>query len=269
MKEKELAKLLDKAEELKVVGFLEEVISFVREMKPILDSMNSNIADNLIKMPAASKKLAQVTEATEVATTEIMNTIDSIIEKTGKINKNLTDIESGAGNDTISESKSLLCNIDDDANSIMMALQVQDITSQQIAAVNKVLDTVKSRLSSILNNFEMSSIKGMLDEYNEEKGIQTSTLHREIAFDPNAVEAITNKANRQSEVDDLIDRIGSGEEISIEEVMPQSNDDIDALIASLADEISEVQDGTFSENAISADVEEFSQDDIDALFAQQ
>jgi len=266
MQEKKLIELLDKAEELKVVVFLEEVINFVREIKPVLDSMNSTIADNIVKMPTASKKLAKVTEATEVATNEIMNTLDSIFVKTNTINSNLDKISNQSDdNKTIADSKLLIENIQIDANSIMMALQVQDITSQQIAAVNNVLETVRTRLSHILGQFEVSSLKNLLNDYKDENGTQTSHLHREIAFDPNAVEAIAKKAERQSDVDKLIEQFATGDDIDTSEEN-FDNDDIDALLASFDDNSDKSVLPVFSENSIAAVTEEFSQDDIDALF---
>ena len=268
MHEKRLIELLERAEELKVVVFLEEVIDFVREIKPLLDSMNNTIADNIMRMPSASKKLAKVTEATEVATQEIMNTLDSIFDKTANISNNLNKLsQSEENSQTIIESKTLLDDIQNDANSIMMALQVQDITSQQIAAVNNVLDVVRTRLSSILGQFEVSILRELLRDEKSDGTIQSSQLHREIAFDPNAVDAIARKAERQGDVDKLIEQFESGNEIDTNENI--DNDDIDSLLEAFNQNSSQEKLPAFAENSISENsAEEFSQDDIDALFGK-
>jgi chemotaxis regulatin CheY-phosphate phosphatase CheZ len=95
--------------------------------------------------------------------------------------------------------------IKDDANSIMMALQVQDITSQQIAAVNHLLETIQGKLTAILSKFQHNGISDIAIEANayQEKTNVTS-LHRQVAFDPDAVDALTNRATRQDDVDQLI-----------------------------------------------------------------
>lgn len=258
MKEKDILNLLSKAEELKVIQFLEEVINFVRDIKPQLNAVNASIADNVVRMPSASKKLAKVTEATEVATNEIMNTLDTIFSKTDKLSKNL-DIIDSSKTEIVNDSKNILDDINNDANNIMMALQVQDITSQQIAAVNHILTNVQSKLAEILSSFEMSSIKELIEEYRQEQGIQTSVLHREIAFDPHAVDSIAKKEHRQGDVDDLISKIQAGETIDTTEESAD-DDDIDALLAQFGEVGASFADSTNTAN------EEFSQDDIDALF---
>lgn len=265
MREKELVRLLEKAEELKVVDFLEEVINFVRNIKPILNTMSASIADNVVKIPSASRKLAQVTEATENATNEIMNILDSVFANLAIINSNLDKMTSGENN-LIDDTKKISDEISNDANSIMMALQIQDITSQQIAAVNNVMDKILRKLSLILEGFEISNLKTLIDEYREEKGISSSVLHREIAFDPNAIDSISMKDNRQNDVDDLIKQIESGEAVPMSEENV-ANSDIDELMSSLtAFDDEDENAGAFSENELSDNMEEISQDDIDALF---
>lgn len=45
-------------------------------------------------MPKASKQLSKVTEATESATNEIMDTVDGVVYKSGIIATNLAQIKS-------------------------------------------------------------------------------------------------------------------------------------------------------------------------------
>ncbi|MBL7975629.1 MAG: chemotaxis protein CheZ, partial [Candidatus Kapabacteria bacterium] len=81
IRDKDLQQLLAKSEELKalfvlgqrVVPFLEELFVFVREVSPALEDINKSIEDNLSRIPKASKQLSKVTEATELATNEIMD----------------------------------------------------------------------------------------------------------------------------------------------------------------------------------------------------
>ena len=276
MKEMDIQSLLSKAEELKalfvlghrVIPFLEEIFKFFNEIKPLLDDINKSIVDNLKKMPKATNQLSKVTEATELATTEIMDIVDGIVYKTQVIHQNnhrISDyfnnmINSISDEDIKSEisklfnnNDSLLDSIQNDSNDIMISLQIQDITSQQLAAVNHLLETVQSKLSSIISQFNAESLNTMSvkdNDYQERTNI--SQMHRKIAFDPDAVDAISLKTSRQAEIDDYFDNFKNQQtnekEETIEEVTNES--------------INQPIEETIKEE----EQEEISQDDIDALF---
>jgi chemotaxis regulatin CheY-phosphate phosphatase CheZ len=320
MKEKDINILLQKAEELKalftfgqrVIPFLEEIFIFVRDIKPLLDEINSSIEENLKKMPTASKQLSKVTEATEVATTEIMDIVDGLFFKSDVISNNLnkislieqerrnnpvkileiiqnalnkeTDIQEllpqltkaiqhlrGKSNKDYEEitnhTNKLLQSIRDDSSSIMMSLQVQDITSQQIAAVNHLLETVQKKLTEILSHFQSTELSGLIiehDKYSERTNV--STLHREIAFDPDAVDSLKPHGSRQTDVDNLILQHESG---LLNTHTNQENTKIDIepeIIHNNKEDISSIKN-IISETNDDYSTEEFSQDDIDALFS--
>ena len=183
----------------------------------------------------------------------------------------------------------------------MMALQVQDITSQQIAAVNNLLETLQTKLSSITDRlknteFAVFSLENATEKHQFDS--RTSNLHRTIAFDPDAVDALANTTSRQQDVDDLMKHMNespeefSREHQSFDSTQAQDDDDedidIDALFAANTsnnnnadDDDEDIDiDALFAANAQSAQMpteehntnqlpdsdEPFSQDDIDALF---
>lgn len=311
MKQIDLNSMLKKIDDYQLIPFLEEMVNFVKDIKPTLESINVAIAENIKKMPNATQKLSQVTQATENATTEIMNVIDTFFVKLENAQKILTEfvekrksqkeffvdllekvkpvvadnpelaagIEEGIAmaneiyNDDIQKYYDELLGYIDainmDSTNIMMSLQVQDITSQQIAAVNHLLGTIQGKLGTILQRFkasELSSILGSSDDKVEE-GKNVSKLHRDIAFDPDAVRAISKKESRQGDVDDLISKVESGqvtdEDLKEEEEQESMDiDDIDALFGSQET----TDDSTFSPDAEEKDDSDMSQDDIDALF---
>ncbi|MBX7155280.1 MAG: protein phosphatase CheZ [Candidatus Kapaibacterium sp.] len=337
IRDKDLQQLLAKSEELKalfvlgqrVVPFLEELFVFVREVSPALEDINKSIEDNLSRIPKASKQLSKVTEATELATNEIMDIVDGLNYKMNVLDRNLKDVQTryyalqhacsaaveisraGLNNGQMgnpyltkiesmlapestnedavlcfNNSESVLSSVRTDASNIMMSLQVQDITSQQLAAVNHVIETVQGKLNSILTRFKSTD----LDEVSEQAHaveqritVNSTTLHREIVFDPNAVDGLGgDKVQRQNDVDDLMKSLQEGLGDVREEA---SMDDIDALFASSAAMDSIQQDmaaatmqipGTSVAEAIATqttvasnndDSDEVSQDDIDALFS--
>jgi len=349
MKSTEINALLKKADELralfilgqKVIPFLEEIFVFVSEIQPLLDEINNSITENLRRMPSASKQLSKVTEATELATTEIMDLVDGILfnldtitSNIDKVNK-ITDLQSqksietlevlyqainngvdvtqllpdlrtaidNLGNNinhekdvTIFNTKEIIKSIQLDSSSIMMSLQVQDITSQQIAAVNKLLETLQTKLESILKHFKNTDLGEMIvPEYENEiiDTIRVSKLHREIAFDPHAVDSILNKGFKQNEVDEYI-RQSKEDSLKASNNEPTTQDDIDKLFENhnvvdnpVFDSESYVEtnenqtnvsknskddfvsvDDIVKENGLDnvEDFEAFSQDDIDKIF---
>ncbi len=306
-KELDIKELLKKAEELKalfvlgqrVIPFLEEIFLFIQDTSPLIQEISSSIKDNLKKMPKASKQLSKVTEATEMATNEIMDTVDGVMYKSGIISTNLAlirDIGSQAefaqNEDflrAISNSDEVLKSIKNDAQNIMMALQVQDITSQQIAAVNNLLETLQTKLGSITDRlknteFAVFSLENATEKHQFDS--RTSNLHRTIAFDPDAVDALANNTSRQQDVDDLMKQINeSPEDFSREQQYndsPQSSEnayddeediDIDALFAAnaannSADDDEDIDiDALFAANAANNSADDDEDIDIDALFA--
>lgn len=254
MKELDIKDLLRKADELRalfvlgqrVIPFLEELFTFVGEIQPLLEEINNSIKENLSKMPNLSKQLSKVTEATELATNEILDIIDGIfykldilsngVETTQKIlnnvntfvenytqimklkEKNDLSLEDFVTSATrlfdkfskefdktfnLSSFKEIIDNIRNDSTSIMLALQVQDITSQQIAAVNHLLTTVQSRLNELIHKFEASDVSKVVSEPHE--NVNVTKLHREVAFDPDAVETLVGNTTKQDEIDKIFE----------------------------------------------------------------
>lgn len=319
MNTKDINVLLKKADELRalfvlgqrVIPFLEEIFVFVKEIQPMLDEINKSINENMKKMPGASEKLSKVTEANELATTEIMNTLDKMFDKTDKITANREQISNnyeklitkplelleilrsaiaaeadikqalpqidnaikkikafdGQKIKPLEESNSqMIEDINNDASAIMMSLQVQDITSQQIAAVDHMLRAIQGKLNSILEQFKNTDISGLADaakDLSDEDDpliTKSTSLHREIAFDPNAISSIEEKDTRQADVDSWIDS-AANEDLSEEDSnQPQAQDDFDAMFDAVSESESD-------DTEINSDVDEpQAQDDIDAMF---
>ncbi|MCX6156055.1 MAG: protein phosphatase CheZ [Candidatus Kapabacteria bacterium] len=321
MSEHLLAELTEKVDNLKAVKFLEDVLIFASEIAPIVKNINHSIEDNIKKMPSASSKLIKVTEATESATTEILNTVDSLLSKLGiftnELNssfKTLNDLKEQANllseallsqphqnnsthiislavnlknlcaaSNLADQSDNSINNVinnhitdfNNDLTNIMMALQVQDITSQQIAAVNHLITSIHKRLAEILASYNTSEFSDMVSSSSS----MISKMHRDIAFDPHAINAIISKETRQRDVDSFMQKMADGtlDESDMEDNLDSAN--IDALFSGSNSEVafSDVSDSgneTVSQDDINslfdtgtdAD-EEIDLDDIDALFA--
>jgi chemotaxis regulatin CheY-phosphate phosphatase CheZ len=295
MKDMDIKGLIKKAEELRalfilgqrVVPFLEELFAFVGEIQPLLEEINTSIQENLSKMPNLSKQLSKVTEATELATNEILDIVDGVFYKLDILSSTLKEFESSqlglkdffedfnklvdkfnngsfsiddlklnlgslqakskdilSVETQINSMKEMIDNIRNDSSSIMLALQVQDITSQQIAAVNHLLNTVQTRLNSLISKFQSGDITKVASV--QEQTTNVTELHRVIAFDPDAVESLIDNAARQDEIDKLFEQ--------------QTIEDTSS---------SKEPDNKTAQSTETLDSEEkISQDDIDKLFNQ-
>lgn len=186
--------------------------------------------------------------------------------------KDLKSEKTGEMKSIVKETHGLVESIQNDSSSIMMSLQVQDITSQQIAAVNHLLETIQTKLNRIMSRLKSSEISDLMKEqdrgFNERTNV--SKMHRNIAFDPEAVDSISFKETRQMEVDAAVAEhkqtglVESGDEASVE--------DIDALFSGnsldLNASIIETDTESGMDNSDTDSDKPVSQDDIDALFGK-
>lgn len=265
MKEIDLLNIVRATGDENIIPIVEELVNFVIELKPVIESINSSIEENISKMPTATKKLSKVTEATEVATQEIMDVVDGIFKETDSININLKNISAAADKSEIEKNvvsaNLTLNNINNNLTSIMMALQVQDITAQQIAAVNHLLNSIQDRLGSIIKGYHSSEFIKFIDTDIKQDGKEDNItmMHRKIAFDPDAINALSSKKSRQADVDEMMQKHANGtitEDDMKEEI---SEDDIDKMFANSSEN---------GENSINGKTDTVSQDDIDALFSK-
>lgn len=229
-----MVKLFEKLNDLKsifvygqrVIPVIQSLIDFMRETVPLLENINKSIAESTNKIPKAKDHISDVTQATELATTEILDLVDMISEelqqtseqlqvviekdkdRTKKIDEIISLVSDNPG--AIEKLESLRKDLDssklitglidkisrasNEAYNITISLQVQDITSQQLAAVNHLIESVQDKLSSLINTLDDNELKEIkLD----------SNVHYEdgVSFDPNAT---YNKETTKQKMADTI-----------------------------------------------------------------
>jgi len=292
----------------RTIPFMEELFVFINETSPLLDEVNRTIEENLAKMPNASKQISKVTQATEMATTEIMDTVDRLNDRLYGIISNFEGLNAIDGQrvnipleflraiaDGIKSGKDLTPVVDDiylfieriqlsaqagyteivnsaisqmqaitdDSNTIINALQVQDITAQQLAAVNHLLENIQARLGKIMQHLSPKGDDGTNLSYNEE--IKVSKLHREIAFDPDAVDSIMTEEKRQDNVDALFNDQNALANIE-KEAGKIANNAVNGGKSNSNANVNAKPANTAFSGGLDGGGDEFSQDDIDALF---
>ncbi len=291
-----IQELLSKLNELRAVfilgqraiPFIEEVVYFLREISPLLSEVNDSLAESTRKMPRASSQLKSVTQATEMATTEILDLIDVVLNDLDAFKKSWAAAPEAlqalqaqeeqlwqplpeswheqlqslreerkqhyATLQAILESQQQLVeSLRDRMNRIMLALQVQDITAQQLAAVNHLIESVRRRMAQLIRRLGSE----VLDDLE-----LPQQLFAEGTFDPHA--RYDRDGARQKQVDALVDALQNNAPLPEdgENAGPASQDEIDALFGGGTPTSQDEIDALFDGGSTPA-----SQDEIDALFS--
>lgn len=117
-----------------------------------------------------------------------MNVSDAKIFVDEFLIKNRSSLNLNAVKDRIKKMK-------DDTNSITLSLQVQDITSQQLATVNHLIESVQDRLASLIDDFDNTKLNENENNLNLPEG---------ASFDPNA--RYSKSLVPQQEVDSIFNK---------------------------------------------------------------
>ena len=195
---------------------------FMKETVPLLENINRSIAESTVKIPKAQNQISSVTNATELATTEILDLVDML-------NSDLVTIENSVKNFLIqdkekreflkslipylkkekaedfinnflnknecskklSDTISLVQKMKNDTNDITLSLQVQDITAQQLATVNHLIESVQEKLSGLISDFDKNHI--------ETPHIEFSDVSVNATFNPSARYTKSNVTQQEAD----------------------------------------------------------------------
>lgn len=239
MRKEELEEIVKRADQVaQALGgqpetreFVSHVLGFVKHILPMVGELQASIALTSEKLPTASRQLDKVTEANFLASTEILDTVDRILNQVvglqqwvdaqlGDANvprldalvRKITGGQTDAGTvaeleeawraflggratpGSVEEQSARCQQIQSDCTNIMIALQVQDITAQQIAGVNKLMQSVDDGLHDLLHQIHGDERDGRNNEY--------SHHHLDIVHDATA--EYTGGAERQEMADRLM-----------------------------------------------------------------
>lgn len=230
----------------KIVPIFQSLIEFMKDIVPLMENVNKSIAESTNKMPSATNQINSVTSATELATTEILDRVDSISNALFEIEKEMGEIldkrkekekigqelqkqinftdeqkillsqlyEKDNIDELLSDIKEKLSILNDESYQITLALQVQDITTQQLAAVNHLIESVNDKLSGLVDDIHKAEL--------DDKKVDEIEVPDTATFDPNA--RYDKDETRQQNVDDIIEEENNNNEIA-------SQDEIDKLFS--------------------------------------
>lgn len=214
-------KLFEKLDDLKtifmysekLIPVIQKLIDFMRNTIPLLESINNSISETASKIPSAASQISSVTTATEMATTEILDTIDKIMSEINTAKSSVDELvnyNNGAASEDFKEKlnsiSTSLDNIFLYANNVTISLQVQDITAQQLAAVNYLIQSVQEKLGILFKDLEDSNISDikMIDKnvFNENARYQDTT-NQQKEIDQLVKSSSNSTSTSQNEIDKL------------------------------------------------------------------
>lgn len=194
-----------------------KLVFFIEEVIPLLNMIHANLHQSSSLIPTASEKLDKVTSATEMATNEVMNIVDNVIERLTKMSGTLGEIDGHIDNGDdvalIKEKTALISEeIDgsqEDLFSIMNALQFQDITTQQINSIASVIDNVQIKLAELLQGFDGENVQ--------------APKKRSVAYDANAEYNFSVSSDAQRLADEFLKVQQQSEDV--ENVLAENEDE--------------------------------------------
>ena len=199
----------------KVVPVIQSIIDFMRDVVPLMEYVNNSIQDSASKIPKAASQINSVTNATEMATSEILDIVDAMSMDLSKIKNELADLKNGFFNQRVAlesfgnqhpnlngqfealqsglsidelETKvvsleAIVKKIEVDSNNITLSLQVQDITSQQLASVNHLIQSVQKRLSKLMTDLSRKGPVDVSDLEQEDENTKGATFNPDARYE--------------------------------------------------------------------------------------
>ena len=137
-----------------LMPFIEELYGFLKDIIPLIEDMTGSLKETSDTMPKAQERIDKVTEATLLATTQIMDRLDHINSLCDKITNNEKD----------ENNKKMLEEIQNDSMDIINSLQFQDITSQKLGHVRNMLDSVHERFGKLFDRIDNMKINDSMKE---------------------------------------------------------------------------------------------------------
>jgi chemotaxis regulatin CheY-phosphate phosphatase CheZ len=184
-----------------VEGTTESVITALQKVIVLLDRIKNAIEESSKKIPNASVQLNTVTQATELATVEILDVLDVMGTKIHILENGMKEFDQIGISEKqvlmLTGIKQTLAELKENTSNITVALQVQDITAQKIGAANHLIESVRKELLNELNFFETAKQKA--DNARRQAEVE---IDGPRAFDVNA--SYMKTPEHQSKIDEVV-----------------------------------------------------------------
>jgi hypothetical protein len=177
----DLPRLLERAN-----GEINGLLTRLRESRGALQ------ATAVDKLTHTQRKLREVTNATELAATDIMDACDRATTRLDAL-----DALDGDAEHDRAAAAALRLELRDELFTMMSALQFQDLTTQMLSHATAVLTEVEERLQEVASLFEGA----MQTDQPHAAGAERPARPTNLAYDPNA--SVENAERRQAVADSV------------------------------------------------------------------
>ncbi len=147
----DMSAVLKKIEELRaflkfgdeIFPFISELFLFIQDIIPLMVKINHSIKDSTNRLPTATDNIISVSEVTESATQRVMDKLDIIMAELDDFSAEL---------DGKPHLEKRVQRIQNEVSGIMYALQFQDITTQQLEHVNRILQAIYEKFTGLFDS---------------------------------------------------------------------------------------------------------------------
>ncbi|MHB2147753.1 DUF3418 domain-containing protein [Calditrichota bacterium LG25] len=129
-----------------VVTVVSDVLIFIEDLIPLMLEGNAFMRDTANKVPSATDNLTRINQATEMATKEVLERLERIMEQLESLKKDIIKEK-----DTLQNVKTV-DDIQEEIHQIFYAFQFQDITSQQLEYVKRILKAINEKFMELFNS---------------------------------------------------------------------------------------------------------------------
>jgi chemotaxis regulatin CheY-phosphate phosphatase CheZ len=226
----------------KIIPTFQKIIDFMQDTIPLLENVNNSIHESTNKIPKAALQLNSVTNATEIATTEILDIVDGMFTDIGTMGNSLNSLKSNLNKqkeliqkydiakvdrdcvDSMNNSNEIMLKdvqslndmtgkIQEGMTNITISLQVQDITAQQLSSVNHLMQSIQEKLASLLYDLSNKNSKEV-PEFVVSDDSRNATFNPDARYDKNhttqalADSLVNENASKtsQAEIDKLFSK---------------------------------------------------------------
>jgi len=148
------------------------ITSALGDIRVSRDTIQSHALDRLQR---THERLAEVTSATESATTALLDGLDRSLARIDRLEQ--VSLEAGGGADV----RALAQELRDEMNKLFGVLQFQDITAQQLGAAGDLLSGVEQRLQGVAALLEPERLPGVRPSLGPEPARQGPVVFDERA----------------------------------------------------------------------------------------
>lgn len=154
-KVKNIDDVLIKVEELRnslrfsdeILPLISDMFLFIKDVIPIMLEANAFMKDGTKEIPVASENLNNISKTTETVTHEVLDKLDNVMEMLDRLSNDLTVQNVNAG------TMASVNEIKNTASEIIYAFQFQDITTQQLDHVNRILQAIYEKFITLFQSF--------------------------------------------------------------------------------------------------------------------